>query len=637
VSWLEPLGTARRPGRGAIDPDRNPEFWVFRGQAWPFGYNAPDSRLFIPRPQTDPPTPAPYDNDAYLPEDPEHPNELFLDTVYAGIVEGGWVALVTSNIDPEKYSELAGYDEYIELYPVMRSVDTSHLGYFLAGKSTKVTLDSISDEQLEARLEGKRGLRAKIFAGTTRPPEHIEYFPVRGTVILVASERIPFAEVALGYSPVAARPSASRPVGGTYIELDKVYSDLRRGRTLLVAGTLVDDEGEPLGEGSEAVVVSLVETDAERTIIRFASAMAGRYERSSAVIYGNAVTASHGESVRGEVLGDGDATREFQSFTLKKKPVTYVPSPGSPGGVANTLQLRVNGVRWAEVPELYGQPPDARVYVARRDADQQMRAQAGDGRSGAAVSSGRNNVTADYRLGLGPDGNVAANSLRTLLKKPLGLKAVSNPHAATGGASEEDPAAVKENAPGTVRTFGRIVSIRDFEDAAREYVGVAKATARFIWDGEGRVVNLVVAGDEGADIDVTASGLLRDLDARRDPHQPLVVRNFVKRSVSARASINIDSAYVPADVMAQGDAALRAVFAFDSVELGETISLSDIHRAIQDVAGVVSVDVDELRFMSQPSGTLEPRLLLAPDELVWVADAADIAVARAGDARGLES
>jgi hypothetical protein len=89
--------------------------------------------------------------------------------------------------------------------------------------------------------------------------------------------------------------------------------------------------------------------------------------------------------------------------------------------------------------------------------------------------------------------------------------------------------------------------------------------------------------------------------------------------------------------MAQGDAALRAVFAFDSVELGETISLSDIHRAIQDVAGVVSVDVDELRFMSQPSGTLEPRLLLAPDELVWVADAADIAVARAGDARGLES
>ena len=35
------------------------------------------------------------------------------------------------------------------------------------------------------------------------------------------------------------------------------------------------------------------------------------------------------------------------------------------------------------------------------------------------MPSGRNNVTADYRVGLGPDGNVRAWSLRTLLKKPL--------------------------------------------------------------------------------------------------------------------------------------------------------------------------------------------------------------------------
>ena len=161
--------------------------------------------------------------------------------------------------------------------------------------------------------------------------------------------------------------------------------------------------------------------------------MTGRYERSSVVIYGNVAAASHGESVHGEVLGDGDAARGFQSFALKKQPVTYVPEPGAPGGVASTLQLRVDGVRWAEVPELYGQPPDARVHVARRDAVQETTVRAGDGDHGARVPSGRNNVTADYRVGLGPDGNVRAGSLRTLLKKPLGLKRVTNPAAAAGG------------------------------------------------------------------------------------------------------------------------------------------------------------------------------------------------------------
>jgi predicted phage baseplate assembly protein len=626
--WIEGLGAARRPGRGAIEPDPNPEFWVFRAQAWPFGYNAPDIRLFgdnIPRE-------AKYDNDAYLPEDADRPNELFLDTVYPGIVEGGWLALVTSRIDTDKFGELRGYDEYVELYPVVSAVDTSHMAFLLAGRSTKVTLDSISEEQLAARLEAKPSLEELISGGSTRPPEHIEYFPVRGTVALVASERIPLAEVALGFSPTDVASSA--PVEGTYIELDGRYPDLRRGRTLLVSGMIVDEDGRPLSAGSEAVVVSVVETTDERTTIRFATAMSGRYERASVVIYGNVAQASHGESVRGEILGDGDAAKEFPQFALKKGPVTYVPAPGSPGGVASTLQVRVDGVRWTEVDELYGQPSDARVYVTRRDVNQKSVVRAGDGRTGGRVTSGRNNVTADYRVGLGPDGNVGVGSLRTLLKKPLGLKGVSNPDAAAGGARAEDPSAVKKTAPGTVRTFGRVVSIRDFEDAALEYVGVAKARAQYVWDGEGRVVNLIVAGDDGMEIDVAASGLLGDLDARRDQYQPLVVRNFAKRPVVIRASVIVDSAYVAANVVAGARSALAALLAFDAVGLGEAISLSDIDRAIQGVAGVVSVDVDELRFKTQPAGRLEPRLLVAPDQLVWVEDPDDVYVGRSGDPIG---
>ncbi|HEU0236993.1 MAG TPA: baseplate J/gp47 family protein [Candidatus Limnocylindrales bacterium] len=624
VSWLEGLGAPRRPGRGAVEPDEHPEFWVFRGQAWPFGYNG-----FDPAPSGVPVA------EAYLPQDVAHPTQLFLDTVYPDIVEGGWVALVTSRVDSSHNPELAGYDEYVELYRVVASTDTAHAAFLLSGKSTQVTLDPMSPEQWAARQENApRAVKERISRITRPAPEHIEFFPVRGTIALIQSERIPFADVPLGHSPLSAAASQARPVEGTTIELDRSYPDLRRGRTLLVTGMLVDGAGRRIGEGSEAVVVATLEPAAGRTTIRFASAMKGRYERSSVVIYGNVAVASHGESVHGEALGDGHASDEFQTFALKKQPLTYVPEPGAPGGVASTLQLRVDSVRWAEVPELYGQPPDARVYVVRRDAVQATTVRAGDGHHGARVPSGRNNVTADYRVGLGPAGNVRAGSLRTLLKKPLGLKRVTNPADAAGGADPEDPAAIQKNAPGTVRTFGRIVSIRDFEDAAREYVGIAKARASFVWDGEARVVRLVVAGDSGAHVDVAASGLLADLDTRRDPHQPLRVENFTPRPAVVRLTIAVDSAYLPHIVRRDADTALRALFAFDALELGEAVGLSDVHRAIQRVDGVVSVDVEEFRFATQARGTVEPRLLVGPNELIWIDDPDDLEVIVPGEPAG---
>ena len=66
---------------------------------------------------------------------------------------------------------------------------------------------------------------------------------------------------------------------------------------------------------------------------------------SSAYLLGNVVAASHGETVRAEVLGNGDASASFQRFALKKQPLTYLPSEQE-GGVESTLEVRVNDVLW---------------------------------------------------------------------------------------------------------------------------------------------------------------------------------------------------------------------------------------------------------------------------------------------------
>ena len=107
-----------------------------------------------------------------------------------------------------------------------------------------------------------------------------------------------------------------------------------------------------------------------------------------------------------------------------------------------------------------------------------MRVGFGDGVTGARLPTGRGNVIASYRQGLGATGNVDAQSLKTLLQPVLGVREVTNPAAAFGGVEAESLANIRENAPNTVRTFDRIVSIRDFEDAAREFAGIAKAKAK---------------------------------------------------------------------------------------------------------------------------------------------------------------
>src|SRR5581483_6069776 len=98
-----------------------------------------------------------------------------------------------------------------------------------------------------------------------------------------------------------------------------------------------------------------------------------------------------------------------------------------------------------------------------------------DGQTGSTLPTGHANVIATYRVGAGVAGRVRAGTLTSPLDRPSGLKAVTNPLAARGGADPESLADARENAPSTVRTFGRAVSLPDFADLVRASGEVAKA------------------------------------------------------------------------------------------------------------------------------------------------------------------
>jgi predicted phage baseplate assembly protein len=274
---------------------------------------------------------------------------------------------------------------------------------------------------------------------------------------------------------------------------------------------------------------------------------------------------------------------------------------------------------------MYGSGPHARVYTTETDAEGTLSVRFGDGETAARLPAGRKNVTATYRQGIGKAGNVPAGSLKTLLDRPRGLRSAHNPADASGGVEPESREETRSGAPDSVRTFDRVVSLRDFADAARDFVGVAKARAECTWDGETRLVLLTAAGDDGAPVEGTLKSDLQSyLDARRDPNRLLRIQKHEPVEIVFQAEIEVDETRVPEDVITAARQALLDHFAFENVELGRAVHLSDLYELLQNVEGVTSLRITRMQFKydseDHPGGdeAVLPHLWLRPRELATI-------------------
>ena len=149
-------------------------------------------------------------------------------------------------------------------------------------------------------------------------------------------------------------------------------------------------------------------------------------------------------------------------------------------------------------------------------------------------------MRATYRKGIGKAGNVKAGQLSLLMSRPLGLAEAVNPVPATGGEDPEARDRARLNAPLTVLTLGRIVSLRDYEDFARAFAGVAKALATWTWDGQRQGVFVTMAGVDGAPVaedGATYTHLVGAMHDAGDPYVPLRVKSFKAAPFQVAAEI----------------------------------------------------------------------------------------------------
>ena len=459
-----------------------------------------------------------------------------LDTTYEEVVPGGWLVL---------QSGPGG----AKVYRVLAVEELSRADYALSAKVTRVHLDH---------------------------DDGFSVFTLRDTTAYVQSEPLGLVDLPI-----------TDAVAGGQLMLDGPRLGLEPGRRVVVTGELTDLAGVTGSELCELLEVELLDG---YTVLSFARDLAASYVRGTVTVNANVAAASHGEGTA-EVLGSGDATVAFQRFKLAKPPLTHVGA-ASGTGTASTLEVVVSGVRWLEVPSFHGHGPDERIYVTRLDEHGDTWVTFGDGRTGARLPTGTENVVAAYRSGIGLPGLVAAGGLSLLQSPPAGIRACRNPLPAGGAADAEALEEIRANATLQILTLGRIVSLRDYEDFARAFAGIAKARATWMWTGDGKGVLVTVAGPDGAVVP-EGSDLQRNLSeamlAAGDARVPLRVQSYRPAFFLAAANLTVAPDAVAEQVLAGVQDALRAAFAFATREFGQPVSASEVVEVVHRVAGVEAV------------------------------------------------
>lgn len=418
-----------------------------------------------------------------------------------------------------------------------------------------------------------------------------------------------------------------------FLELDDLYDGLEPGRWVIVSGERSDIPGTSGVRSSELAMLSSVVQNVQfankekttplagdklHSFIKLDKPLAYCFKRDTVTIYGNVVKATHGETRR-EVLGSGDGAKALQSFVLKQPPLTFVAA-ANPSGVDSTLRVFVNDIRWRESDTLAGLTPTERRFITRTDDDGKTAVVFGNGREGARLPTGIENIKAEYRSGIGKAGNVNAEQISMLITRPLGVKEVINPLRASGGADKETRDQARKNTPLAVKALDRLVSVQDYEDFTRIYAGIGKAKAVELSDGRRQLVHITIASIEDMPIE-TSSDLYRNLQQALldcgDPYQAirLEVRELMLIVISANIRILPDYQWEP--VVTKVRAMLLDTFSFERRELGQDVLLSEVISVMQAVPGVAYVDVDTLRGVPEKIADEETgqRRLLTPTEI----------------------
>ncbi len=330
-------------------------------------------------------------------------------------------------------------------------------------------------------------------------------------------------------------------------------------------------------------------------------------------VYGNLVDAAQGKSEKETVLGNGDNRQKFQTFKLPKSPLTYLNSSSETPPEVPELNIYVNSVLWRRVSSFFGRLPDEEIYIVREDDNGDSYVQFGDGKTGKRLPSGLNNVTANYRTGIGAYGELKDGTTVQPSGKLTQLDKIQSPGPVTGGAEPESGEEAKDTAPGKIQSLNRMVSIRDFETETLGIAGVAKAKASWRLIDNLPGVLLIVLLKTGRENEIQkVKEIISNYNKCKGPQRyPVIVHQGKLKYLYIDVSISFDPSIkkeivtnkIQEAIGIYGDEAIgidgsNGLFGLNRRTFGQDEYTTNVEAVIQEVSGVNWVKVTSMDLLN---------------------------------------
>lgn len=365
----------------------------------------------------------------------------------------------------------------------------------------------------------------------------------------------------------------------------------------------------PASPAQADVVFSLPNAQEKRVTVPSGTALTTaekvRFELDHDVVIAPGELSAMGSCTEGQTydvtvgMGNGEAGQEV---TLPQK------------GVISVQAVLVDGEVWERIDSFALSNPTGKHYMIDVDALGRAKLSFGDGRLGRIPRNGAA-IKAQYRIGGGVNGNVAAN---TIIRMPLAavdetgqtvVVNVTNPESAAGGMEEESIDHIRTWAPSNFSVQGRLVTEADYNAVANsfssEQAGRFAKVSAIVHErsGEANVIRLYALA-QGADGELVAppQGLIDAFLAYIDDIKMLTdyvdVVPATTRRVDIAAEVALTPGFLADTVLSEIWINLKEFMNPSHREMGEALRYSDLYRVMDATRGVDWVEITE------PSGTV---------------------------------
>lgn len=334
------------------------------------------------------------------------------------------------------------------------------------------------------------------------------------------------------------------------------------------------------------------------------------------------VPVEEGRLVKEELLGTSDGSKN-QQFILARNGLILRAAGASQKvnrDIIISTQLGETITEWTLQESLAFSREKQQDFIIEIDAGDRATVIFGDGVFGAIPENGAT-IMATYRVGGGLQGNVLKDSIGTIVDaSQLSLNGVkaTNATGATGGAERESIDHAVMHAPSVFRSLKRAVTEDDYKALALDFKGVGKVRAvAASWN---RVILYVAPEGGGKVSDVLESNLLAYFEDKRPVTTIIEIHDVEFVEIYITAEIGVTSYYPLEDVREKVQVAAGKLLAFENVDFAKTVYLSKFYEAIEAIAGVEYVTINEFRRQDETAGSVQPsgKIVLKENEIAIV-------------------